>query len=369
MRKYCVMLIIPLALMACSGLQKPNNTLADPSASAKTQDLYSRMWQLAKKGVMFGHQDDLAYGVGWSAPNGKSDVFAVCADYPAVFGWDLGHLELGSTHNLDSVPFIGMAKFAIMVDSMGGINTFSWHCDNPLTGGSTWDIGTPGVVSSILPGGVKHQEYNLWLDRLADFFSSLLDSKGDAIPVIFRPFHEQSGSWFWWGYNHCASNEFIELWQYTFKYLTETKRVNNLIYSFSTAGIPEHSSEFSDRYPGDEYVDMVGVDLYQMPEQQNSDFASTLTRNLNIITQFAASRGKLPAITEIGFEQIPYPTWWTEVFYPSVKDFSIGYALFWRNAFNRPNHYYAPYPGQASEEDFKAFYSLPETLFLKDIAK
>lgn len=342
---------------------------ADTKASASTVKLLTNMKALSAKGIMIGHQDDLAYGIGWKAPNGQSDVYKVCSDYPAVFGWDLGGIETGSKYNLDSVPFSDMAKYAVDVHSRGGINSFSWHSINPLTGGNAWDIKTPGVVKSILPGGTKHNEYVIWLEKVAAFLSGIKEANGEPIPVIFRPFHEQTGDWFWWGKAHCTSAEFSQLWQFTFKYLTETKNIHNLIYNFSTGGSFKNMKDYSDRYPGDDFVDMVGFDIYQDARQPNSEFAQLLTSQLNILVEFAKAKNKIPALTEVGYEQIPDPVWWTNVFYPAVESFPLSYALFWRNAANRPNHYYMPYPGQKSESNFKDFYALPGTLFLKDLEK
>lgn len=365
--QYTFLLLIPLLTTACRPTKDNHPPIADRNASSATLALYSKMKIFQEKGFMIGHQDDMAYGVKWIAPNGKSDVYDVCSDYPAVFGWDLGHLELGTAWNLDSVPFASMIEFAIEVHKLGGINTFSWHCDNPLTGGNTWDTKTPGVVRSILPGGTKHEEYKIWLDKLAAFFSSLKDDQGNCIPVIFRPFHEQSGSWFWWGREHCSSDEFIQLWQLTFKYLTETKQIHNLIFAFSPAGDYQPRSPFTDRYPGNDYVDVVGFDIYQGTDQENKAFVEKFTTGIKTLLEFAEINNKIPAITEMGFEQIPYPTWWSEVVYPVLKEYQVSYALFWRNAANRPNHYYVPYPGQVSEADFVHFYKLPETLFLQDL--
>lgn len=157
-------------IMSCNRLENNTIVTADPQASIQTQHLLSGMKQLVEKGVLIGHQDDLAYGIGWIAPNGQSDIYRICSDYPAVFGWDLGHMETGSAVNLDSVPFADMKTYARQVHSLGAINTFSWHCDNPLTGGSAWDTQTPGVVASILPGGEQHAAYLRWLDH------------GDAVP-------------------------------------------------------------------------------------------------------------------------------------------------------------------------------------------
>jgi hypothetical protein len=365
----CLLIFTFLVSTACKSQDNAKVQTADPNASASTKALLANMKLLSTKGIMIGHQDDMAYGIGWKAPNGKSDVFKVCGDYPAVFGWDLGGLEYGSKYNIDSVPFSDIAKFAVEVHSKGGINTFSWHCINPLTGGTAWDVKSHEVVKSILPGGSKNQLFNSWLDDVAAFLTSLKDKNGNTIPVIFRPFHEQTGSWFWWGKDLCTQQEFSQLWEYTFNYLSKTKNVHNLIYAFSTGGSFSNLNEFSDRYPGDRYVDIVGFDAYQDAKQPNDEFTKSLRNQLNILVDFAKSKNKLAALTEIGFEKIPFPEWWTTVFYPAVKDLPVSYALFWRNAANRPNHYYMPYPGQQSENDFKAFYALPGTLFLKDLEK
>jgi hypothetical protein len=362
-------LLVTILLVSCNLPSGSNVQPADKQATAETKQLLERMQGLTAKGIMFGHQDDLAYGVKWVAPNGKSDVFSVCGDYPAVFGWDLGHLETGAACNLDSVPFSSMKSWVIDTYAHGGINTFSWHLNNPVNDSSAWNFSTNGTVKSILPGGEKHEKYKVWLNAVADFFLALKDANGKSIPVIFRPFHEQSGDWFWWGKKHCSSEEFIELWRFTFKYLTETKQVHNLLFSFSPSDNFNNETDFLERYPGDEYVDFIGFDIYQMPSQSNKQFAEKLEKKLTILSEIAKERNKMPALTEVGYEQIPYPTWWTEVLWPAIKGTDISYALFWRNAHNRPNHFYAPYPGQQSEKDFVEFYKFPETLFRNDIVK
>ena len=362
-------LIILLFSMACRSQDYARVFTADPDAAPATVKLLANMKALSAKGIMIGHQDDLAYGKGWKAPKGKSDVLRVCGDYPAVFGWDLGGIENESLVNLDSVPFADMKKYALEVYSKGGINTFSWHLNNPLTGGNAWDVSRKDVVRSILTEGETRTVYIAWLDRVAAFLSSLKNEKGEPIPVIFRPFHEQTGSWFWWGKTLCTAGEFSKLWQFTFTYLTETKKLHNLVFAFSTGGDFTTTDEFADRYPGDKFVDIVGFDIYQNAGQANEDFSKTLTSRLKILLEFANSKKKVAAITELGYEQIPAAEWWTKTFYPSVEGLPVSYALFWRNAANRPNHYYMPYPGQISENDFRKLYDLKETFFLRDLEK
>jgi mannan endo-1,4-beta-mannosidase len=95
--------------------------------------------QLQEHHTVFGHQDALAYGVGWTGISGNSDVKAVAGDYPGLYGWDFGHLEMQKEANLDNVSFRDMKKYIREGFERGGIITISWHLRNPLTGGSAWD--------------------------------------------------------------------------------------------------------------------------------------------------------------------------------------------------------------------------------------
>ena len=81
----------------------------------------------------------------------------------------------------------------------------------------------------------------------------------------------------------------------------------------------------------------------------------------------ALSPLKPTAVTETGYEAVPDSTWWTETLMPVISKYPISYVLVWRNARERPNHYYAPYPGQASANDFVKFHADPRTLFVRDM--
>lgn len=355
-------------LHGCTSLIEDQSPTANEQATPETVNLFVNMKALTGKGFMIGHQDALAYGIGWEAPvGGPSDIYLLVNDYPAVFGWDLGHIEHGAEHNLDGVPFASMKQWAKQVHAMGGINTYSWHADNPLTGSHTWDVSNPGTVKSVLPFGEKHDQYLRWLDKLAVFFLDLNDEQGNPIPVIFRPYHEHTGSWFWWGQDLCTAADYKELWFMTFHYLKDTKKVNNLLWAYSPSDNFESIDDFTERYPGKDYVDIVGFDMYQQPGQTSEDFAARLKNKATLLVQFAATLEKIPAVTELGYERIPDPVWWTQVVYASLNDLPVSYVLFWRNAINRPDHFFAPFPGHISQDDFKKFYEMPKTLFLNDI--
>ena len=236
---------------------------ADKHATPETIHLYNNLKKSLNKGVMIGHQDDLAYGVNWKYENGRSDIKDVAGDYPAVFGFELGRIELDHPVNLDSVPFDKMCIFIKDAYEHGSVITISWHLNNPLTGKTAWDPSPSNTVVSILPGGEKNTFYNSWLDKVALFFLSLKGVHGEYIPVIFRPFHELNGNWFWWGGKNCTPDELKQLYQYTEKYLRDIKQVHNLLYAYNT-DVFQSAAEYLERFPGDDYTDVLGFDTYRI---------------------------------------------------------------------------------------------------------
>jgi len=347
---------------------------ADKNATSQTIALYNNLKKLSVKGFMFGHQDDLAYGVNWRYENGRSDVKEVAGDYPAVYGWELGGLEGKEEKNIDGVPFKKMRQFIKEGYERGGVITISWHARSPFGyPKGAWDT-TRGTVASILPGGSNHVLFKMWLDELAKFFLSLKGNQGEAIPVLFRPFHELTGNWFWWGRNTCTPEQFKVLWRFTQYYLREEKKVHNLLYVYNTSGDFKTKDEFLERYPGDDAVDMISFDTYQYDDPAKSDwFVKNTSFQLGLIEEIAAEKNKLTAIAETGYEQIPLANWWTDVLSKAIGKHTISYVLVWRNhGYNqwmKKMHYYAPYKGHGSEADFIQFYQQENTLFEKDVAK
>lgn len=356
-----------LVLNSCPGFSQTDFP-ADIHASGKTVALYKNLKKSLDKGFMFGHQDDLAYGVGWKYQSGRSDIKDVTGDYPAVYGWELGHLEIDDPINLDSVPFHTMQQLIKKGYERGGVITISWHLNNPLTGKTAWDP-EPGTVASILPGGSRHELYKSWLDKLAAFMLGLKGSHGEFIPVIFRPFHELNGNWFWWGGKHCTPEEFKQLWRFTISYLKNEKNLHHLLYAYNTDRYASRE-EYLAKYPGDDYVDVIGFDIYQR-NSSNEKFAEDIDRMLTTLEEIAKEKNKIPALTEFG-GNLADNNWWTGTFLKALEKHKISYVLGWRNAGARPgggSEYYVPYKGHGSAADFVKFYKAGRTLFQKDVSK
>jgi mannan endo-1,4-beta-mannosidase len=353
-------------------VQKMHNvpTPVDMNATQKTQALFQNMYNNLGKGIMLAHQDDAAYGHTWYGKVGGSDVKTVSGDYPAMVGWELGHLEIGAPYNLDSVYFTDMKRLMREVYDRGGINTISWHGDNIVTGKTAWDCGQDSVVRSILPGGSNHVKFLTWLDRLSVFFHDLKDEKGETFPVIFRMFHEHTGSWFWWGAKQCTPDEYNQLYRMTINYLRDVKGVHNILYAFSPCNVSTEK-DFLLRYPGDDYVDIVGVDAYcgnKNTDETNTKFKKEVSEQLDIVTAYAKKANKIPVLAETGMEGIANPDFFTKVLLPTIEPYKISYVLLWRNAYTIKTHYYAPFPGHASAADFKKFTDMPVILLNKKIS-
>ena len=374
-----ILAMISVAVIAAGCADKAGWPHLDKGAN----ELMAALRTASSEGRFFYfHQDDLVYGHAWKVedavndPLDRSDVKSVCGQFPSGVGFDLGGIELGDSANLDGVSFDLMRRAAVTHSGRGGLVTFSWHPRNPLTGGDSWDISSDKAVSSVLEGGENHAKFMDWLSKAADFLGSLKDSKGERIPVIFRPWHENLGSWFWWGGNLCTADEYKALYSLTHRYLAEDRGLKNLVWAYSpNSGLTEES--FLSRYPGDGNVDIIGVDHYDFAAadstktdtgriaEANAFFAKVLRSDMELLAGVAAAHGKLLAFCETGFESIPDPRWWTDVLLESLKDTPVCYVLTWRNAWDKPGHYYAPFDGSPDAENFKEFCGSDRTIFLK----
>ena len=345
-----------------AGSKESQFKLSDQKATPMAVALFSHLGELSAEHVLVGHQDALAYGMGWKGEEFRTDINDVLGDHPAVFGWDLGHL--GDSENIDGVPFEDMRKWVIAAYEKGGISTFSWHMRNYAMGGSSWD--TDSCVEACLPGGEIHELYLEKLDRAADFFASLKNGQGELIPVIFRPFHEMTGSWFWWGKGKSSAEQYKALFRFTIDYLRNTHQLHQLIIAYSPDKFtsPEQYMEF---YPGDDYVDVMALDDYQGFRSKESSL-QTVSR-LEIIDSLSTSHRKLMAVSETGLETIPNDKWFTEVVLSTLNANAstrkAAWILFWRNG--RPDHFYAPYPGHASAPDFIEFMNHDLMLSLSEL--
>lgn len=240
------------------------------------------------------------------------------------------------------------------------------HLNNPLTGGDAWDNSSNQVAKQILTNGSPTQTtYNSWLNNLVAFVHGLKGNDGKLIPLIFRPFHEHTQSWSWWG-NQCTTEaEFVALWRYTVDYLRQAG-AHQFIYAISPQmDTPKTMNDFTYRWPGDDYVDFIGMDCY------NNGVATTMSTNMRMLQKVSEAKLKPCGITETGVEGFTDKKYWTEQILAPYERRKLSMVVTWRNKYvngdEQDKHYFSVYKGHPSEANFIRFYNDPHTLFCADL--
>ncbi|WP_024285465.1 glycosyl hydrolase [Cellulomonas sp. KRMCY2] len=360
--------------------------IVDPQASASTLSLFSYLRDVRGEGILFGHQHTTSYGVSIGAADGtQSDVNNGVGDFPAVFGWDTliieGRERPGVAENTRAQNIAVLADYIEKADAIGGINTISAHMENFVTGGSFYDT-TGDTLRAVLPGGDKNDELRAYLDDIALLADSVEDANGDPIPVIFRPWHENAGSWFWWGAAYGSPGEYQELYRFTVEYLRDVKGVDNFLYAFSPGGgFGGNADTYLRTYPGDEFIDVLGYDSYD-DGNAGAAWLNGIVTDLGMIADLADERGKISAFTEYGVGtgalkpngENPNPTWYTDVLDAIKADpraSRSAYMATWANF--GPEQYFVPYPATADLAehellpDFQAYEADPVSYFSDDL--
>lgn len=360
----------------------------DPNITPEAEALFYRLLDLRGKGILLGHNESTSFGLSggewseswWANPKDsktpklpneeRSDIKDVCGDYPAMLGWDMPYY--------DDV----MKQHMVNAYLRGGVSLVGWHPNNFASeertdSGSLVDAWS-GKVSTdfdlILPDGKYHADFLAELDRRAKLFNSItVDKDGDGIeekvPFIFKLYHEHNGSWFWWGNRKESNEKFIELWKMTVDYLRK-KEVNQMLISYSP-DVFASPVDFLARYPGSDYVDIIGHDNYRCFRSNNSSLARNSFRDLSLIGR---AFGKPVGITETGQYvggKITDDDFWSQnVLNPLIhSDLTkeVTFIIFWRN--RSFGHYFMVYPEHKSAADFKLFYDHPHTWFQKEVTE
>lgn len=352
--------------------------LVDAAATDATRSLFSYLSDVRGEGILFGHQHTTDYGESFETRDGvSSDVLAVTGDHPAIFGFDTliieGRERPGVSDATREQNALTLAQSIKEAHELGGISTLSAHIENFATGGDFYDT-SGDTLRAVLPGGANHDDLVAYLDLIALAADNAVDADGNPIPVIFRPWHENAGSWFWWGAAFGSPGEYQELFRFTVEYLRDVKGVHNFLYAFSPGGgFGGNSEQYLRTYPGDDYVDVLGFDTYDAAASDT--FLQGLVDDLGMIATLADERGKISAFTEFGITGGVQPdgsnanlTWYTDVLEALKADpeaSRTAYMATWAN-FGGSTTPYTPLDGEMLP-DFLAYHADEFTLFADDL--
>ncbi|QKJ64479.1 glycoside hydrolase family 26 protein [Flavobacterium sp. M31R6] len=361
-----VVVIPPVVVTDVLTTQNVKTYMVDKNATAETTALFYNLKKLAKTKFAIGQQDAFN-GFYNNGSSSESDIKKTTGYDPALLGSDFMFIT-DKSNNSQADNWFYQQEIIITNDvkeayAKGMINTFSWHIREPNKEDSFYaaDMTTEQKTTafkSILPGGVNNAWYKTKLDKVASVVSNLKGSKGELIPIIFRPFHEFDGSWFWWGADFCSQEDYKAAYQFTVEYLRDTKGVHNILYAFSPDNSYATSTNYLNRYPGDAYVDVLGMDNYGDLNNQGQTGADKATAKLKMLSDLATTKVKIAAMTETGYRVTatiaPVTNWFSTYLYSTLtaNSIQISYVMFWNNNLDG---YYVPIPTASNAADFKTF--------------
>jgi mannan endo-1,4-beta-mannosidase len=284
------------ALWAGSEAAAPVTPQASPEAKALLQLLYD----ISGKYTLTGQHNP---------PNAKSRNSQFAAKYigktPVIFGSDWGHAKAGDSDSYLARPDI--VQEAIRQHQLGSLVALCWHAvpptaNEPITFRQLPN-SDPKALSSVqgkllddqfrdvlTPGTALYNHWCAQVDTIAAFLKQLQDAH---VPVLWRPYHEMNGDWFWWG-GRTGEYSTIALYRQLFDRLVNYHHLNNLIWVWSMDRPSQPGREHAKYFPGIQYVDVLALDVY------GNDFSQAYYDSL-----VSLSQGKPLALAEVGNPPAP----------------------------------------------------------------
>ncbi|MRN55605.1 glycosyl hydrolase [Paenibacillus monticola] len=263
-----------------TAFRKLSMTPANPELVASARTLLKKLYALQGKGVISGQHDYL------ESPDEFSDKLKnTSGQYAALHGYELGAINNQSEQQMD-IQRQGVVSSAIRWYGTGGIVALSYHAPLPGTV-SAWSNVSMSLSNAefdkyITPDTTQYAALIGELDKIAVYLKRLSDA---AIPVLWRPYHEMNGGWFWWG----QKSNFLELWNIMYDRFTSVHKLHNLLWVWSPNAKNEWCDAPAGYYPGAGRVDILALDIY------DGDFKDSHHDEL-----WDLGRGKLIAIGENG---------------------------------------------------------------------
>ncbi len=247
------LLVISLCFAACAIKNESTHSrprLSNPNSNDLTCKIYSYLCSLSGSGVLTAQQEST-----WmDSPDYEMNyIYNASGKYPAMRGLDYMNDD-----------FDGVNRRAAEWFGKGGLVTICWHTGSDFNG--EWKDAMNDEVTdwdALFTEGTP--ENKKLLDGMDKGAKALSELQKNGVTVIWRPFHEFDGGWFWWGKG--GADNFVKLWRLMYERYTEYWHLNNLIW---VLGYSHNGKDYTKWYPGDEYCDIIGADSYDGGAQPKS---------------------------------------------------------------------------------------------------
>ncbi len=288
---------------AAHSAHPPVNPNATPEARAVLQYFY----EISGKGIVAG-----VHGQNWDPDNMFDLVKDETGKYPGFYSGDFRYgKDLENRRRL----VVDEMKEKWHQDKV--ICSLMWHSTRPLDPETEgWsNVQSDGLTADeteklLTPGTAWHTAWMGKLDGIAEYLKELQD---ENIPILWRPFHEMNGGWFWWGKNP----RFDEMWIQMYERFTNHHQLNNLLWVWSANCVVYGAGELHDYYPGHDYVDILAEDIYANKsydwEQYFYDDLLELAEGRPI------SMGEVGDLPDPAFLKEHQPNWVTFMLWPGYQ--------------------------------------------------
>lgn len=375
--------------------------LVDPNATPETKAVFAGLRRLAPDKTLSGMQSASTGGlfqlrddgrVDWNAEDGvKSDVRTLCGAGPGVYGFDVAgvvgdwwrDLPEDERQKLMAKSRAQQIEHSRLIWERGGIVTLSWHAANPITNEGyrdgpreLWRIVPEEKCAEVeeavpdLEGCGSHWDvFSPKVDILVEHFKNMKTEEGTPIPIIWRPWHENSGGWFWWGADKNADERyqvvFRAIWSWMVNHFQD-EGVNNLLWAISPNGHggwePMDAEKYLSYGPEPTQVDIFGYDFYgtDLNRQEEPSWGSAVLDEMAMVVDLARQYDKVAAFTEGGStrglaDEYACDFWTKSMIGPVLEDEGargIAYFLTWTNHPTHEPSQWGPVPGHCSADDF-----------------
>lgn len=296
------MLVSTYFVLICMLIATPatGQDAVGPNASVEAQALLDFVYSLSGKYTLTGQHN-------YPATKDRNSQFATeySGQTPAIWSTDMGFAEDGDTDSYLARPDI--VREAIRQHRKGSIITICWHAvpptaDEPVTFQARGPVAPDSLASVqgqllddqfkdvLTPGTLLHTRWLAQVDSVA-FYLKQLDEAG--VPVLWRPYHEMNGDWFWWG-GRVGEYSTLALYRQLFDRYENFHKLNNLIWVWNVDRPSTPIRKFSNFYPGNKYLDILSLDVY------GSDFSQDYYDSLKVL-----SLGKPLLLGEVGNPPMP----------------------------------------------------------------
>ncbi len=264
-RLTCLLIAIP-----ATQAQQPDAAPVNPDATPEARALLRQIDGVSGKGILSG-----AHNYPNTVSRYSDRVYELTGKYPAIFGQDFGFS--GGEDKDSTLSRSAMIREVIRQYRAGSVPALCWHAvrpaeDEPVTfRGSILGKLTDWEFHQLLtPGTELHARWERQVDRIAGYLRQLEDA---GVPVLFRPYHEMNGDWFWWGGRPGAEGT-AALYRMLFDRYVHVHHLNNLLWVWNVAAASSKSGLPAQYWPGPGYADIVSMDIYRPYTQ--SDYESML---------------------------------------------------------------------------------------------